>query len=174
MDLIRALYPLRTYLVISGVEKPNVMTADWVVPLSFEPPLLGVSISKKRHTYSVIKRVWEFVISVPKVEMLEDVWTAGTKSGRNVNKFEVTSLRTKPSMKVSVPSLEGCVANIECVVEREVETGDHVLFVGRILHVDASSEAFSGELPRNDFPFLLHLGKDVFTTTSGEILRAGG
>ena len=172
MELIRALYPLRTYLVVSGVERPNVMTADWVVPLSFEPPLLGVSISKKRHTYSIIRQDKEFVISVPRVEMLDDVWVAGTKSGREVDKFKITSLRTKPSSRVSVPSLEGCIANIECVLERELETGDHVLFIGKILHADVSPEAFSEGLPREDFPFLLHVGRDMFTTTSGKVLRA--
>ncbi len=38
--MLEYLYPLRTYLIVSGVEKPNVMTADWVVPLSFSHSFL--------------------------------------------------------------------------------------------------------------------------------------
>ena len=57
MELWRLLYPLRTYLIVSGtLEKPNVMTADWVIPLSFQPELVGIGIGKKRYTYELIKR----------------------------------------------------------------------------------------------------------------------
>ncbi|MCD6196326.1 MAG: flavin reductase, partial [Staphylothermus sp.] len=48
----RLLYPLRTYLIVSGrmSEEVNVMTADWVTVLSHKPVLVGVAISPKRYT----------------------------------------------------------------------------------------------------------------------------
>ena len=93
--MLEYLYPLRTYLVVSGVERPNVMTADWVVPLSFSPPLLGVAVGHTRYTHRLIRESGEFVIAVPTLELLKDVWIAGTVSGERENKFGRLSLDRK-------------------------------------------------------------------------------
>ena len=41
--------------------KDNGMSAAWVSPMSFNPPLYGVSIASKRHTFSMIVEAGEFV-----------------------------------------------------------------------------------------------------------------
>ncbi|MCS7144401.1 MAG: flavin reductase family protein [Archaeoglobaceae archaeon] len=167
--MLELLYPLRTYLIVSGIEKPNVMTADWVVPLSFEPKLLGVSIGHKRHTNKLIKEFREFVVAVPTIELLKDVWIAGTLSGANESKISKLRLTLIKSRKVRVPSIKECQANLECKVIKEVEVGDHTFFVGEI--VDATyGDAFKGGKTDLSYRFVLHasFGKN-FTTNSEEI-----
>ncbi|AIG98787.1 MULTISPECIES: flavin reductase family protein [Archaeoglobus] len=166
--MLEYLYPLRTYLIVSGVEKPNVMTADWVVPLSFSPQLLGVAIGHSRYTHSLIKECGEFVVAVPTIELLKDVWKAGTLSGAKENKMEKLSLTLVESKKVKVPSIKECQANLECRVVKEVETGDHTLFVGEILHV-THGDAFKDGKPDINYKFVMHasFGKN-FTTNSSE------
>lgn len=167
--MLELLYPLRTYLIVSGIEKVNVMTADWVTPLSFEPPMLGVSIGHKRYTNKLIKDCREFVVSVPTIELLKEVWIAGTVSGAKEDKISKLRLTFIPSKKVKVPSIKECQANLECKVVKEVETGDHTFFVGEI--VDFSyGDAFKGGKPDLNYRFIMHaaFGKN-FTTNSGEI-----
>ncbi|MEM2727361.1 MAG: flavin reductase family protein [Archaeoglobaceae archaeon] len=167
--MLELLYPLRTYLIVSGVDKPNVMTADWVVPLSFEPKLLGVSIGHKRYTNRLIKEFKEFVVAVPTIELLKDVWIAGTVSGVNEDKLSKLRLTLIKSQKVRVPSIKECQANLECKVVNEVEVGDHTFFVGEIVNV-SYGDAFKGGKADLSYRFILHsgFGKN-FTTNSDEI-----
>jgi flavin reductase (DIM6/NTAB) family NADH-FMN oxidoreductase RutF len=48
----------------------------------------------------------------------------------------------KPATTIDCVLLADAVANFECRLESELETGDHVLFVGRVVasHVSESSE----------------------------------
>jgi len=57
----------------------------------------------------------------------------GTISGRKANKYEKAKLQTRRADEVSVPLIEGCLANLECKVVAEYEVGDHTLFVGEIV-----------------------------------------
>ncbi len=161
------IYPMRTYLIVSGVEKPNVMTADWVMPTSFSPELVAVSIGHTRYTHSLIKECGEFVVAVPTVELLKDVWIAGTRSGAKGNKG--LSLTFVKSKKVKVPSIKECQANLECRVYKEIETGDHTIFVGEIVDV-SYGDAFAGGKPDiENYKFILHAGFGKnFTTNSSE------
>ncbi|AIY90606.1 flavin reductase family protein [Geoglobus acetivorans] len=167
------LYPLRTYLVVAGtVEKPNPMTADWVVPLSFNPPLLGVAIGKTRHTRKLIEEQKDFVIAVPTVELLRDVWVAGTVSGAKENKAEKMSATFIPSEKVSAPSIKECQANLECRVVREVEVGDHIFFVGEIVNVSHGDAFENGKPNTKDYKFLMHAFTGAnFTCQSDEVFK---
>ncbi|MFN3384192.1 MAG: flavin reductase family protein [Archaeoglobaceae archaeon] len=166
--MLELLYPLRTYLIVSGVEKPNVMTADWVVPLSFEPQMLGVAIGHKRYTTKLIKECKEFVVAVPTIELLKDVWIAGTVSGAKEDKFSKLRLTPIPSKKVKVPSIKECQANIECKVVNEVETGDHTFFVGEIV-ASTIGDAFKDQKPDLSYRFVMHAGFGKnFTTNSSE------
>ncbi|MCS7121068.1 MAG: flavin reductase family protein [Archaeoglobaceae archaeon] len=169
--MLEYLYPFRTYLIVSGVEKPNVMTADWVVPLSLNPQMLGVAIGHKRHTHFLIKKYGEFVVAVPTLELLKDVWTAGTVSGAKEDKLAKMSLTLIRSRKVKVPSIKECQANIECKVVKDVETGDHTFFIAEI--VDATfGDAFAKGKPDLNYKFLLHasFGKR-FTTNSKDVFE---
>ncbi len=169
--MLELLYPLRTYLIVSGIEKPNVMAADWVVPLSFEPKLLGVSVGHRRYTNKLIKEFKEFVVAVPTIELLRDVWLAGSVSGAKEDKISKLKLTLVNSRKVRVPSIKECQANLECKVVKEVEVGDHTFFVGEI--VDASyGDAFKGGRADLSYRFILHasFGKN-FTTNSEEIFN---
>jgi len=134
--LYRLLYPMNVVLVSSSCEgKDNVMTAAWCFPLSAEPPLFGVSLSRKRFSHSLVEKSGEFVINIPGAEFIEAVRICGESSGRDVDKFGLAGLTKEKSEKVSAPSIGECMASIECRVVDSIETGDHVVFVGEALNV---------------------------------------
>ncbi len=171
--MLEYLYPIRTYLIVSGtIERPNVMTADWVVPLSFNPPMCGVAIGHTRFTKKLIDEHKEFVVAVPTIELLKDVWIAGTVSGANVDKREKLSITFVPSKKVKAPSIKECQANLECKVVNAIETGDHVFYVGEIVDVSYGDAFKTGSPDIENYKFVLHVSFGAnFTVNSSEIYK---
>lgn len=164
------MYPMRTYLIVSGHEEPNVMAADWVTILSHDPFMVGVAISPKRYTHRLVSKYKEFVVSVPSLEMLKDVWIAGTKSGPE--KLKEMSISLVPSTKIKTPSIKEALANMECRVVDAREYGDHTWFVGEVVGYTYNKEAFRGNKPNLKFKFLAHSAWTDFVTFNEKIYRA--
>jgi flavin reductase (DIM6/NTAB) family NADH-FMN oxidoreductase RutF len=122
---------------------PDVMPAAWSMPVSAEPPLVGVMVHPSRHSHDMIRWSEEFALNFPGPELLNHVAYFGSVSGRTVDKLDVTKLPTISARKIEAPLLEGCVAWVECGVEDAIRLGDHTLFVGRVLAVSADDEAFN-------------------------------
>ncbi|MFH0884479.1 MAG: flavin reductase family protein [Candidatus Micrarchaeota archaeon] len=132
--LYRMLYPMRVCLITSrsGV-KDNVMSASWVFPLSMDPPLFGVSVSKKRHSHALIRDGKAFAINIPSEKMQDIVTLCGTRSGKDCDKFAEAKLVKEEGLRV--PLVKDCLASIECELVQEIETGDHVVFVGKAVKI---------------------------------------
>lgn len=158
------LYPLRSFLIVSGSETPDVMTADWVTVISRKPLLVGVSIAPGRTTHDFITQEQAFVISVPSTDMLPAVWTAGTKSGPSKTKqMDVTFT---PSQRIAVPGIAEALANLECRVVDSPSYGDHTLFVADVVAHTADGDAYDGTTPVTPERFLAHVGGSRFVSFS--------
>lgn len=130
--IYRMLYPMRACLITSRHKgKDNIMSATWVFPLSMDPPLFGVSVSPKRHSHHMIKEGGAFGINIPGAELEDAVKLCGTKSGRGCDKFSEAKLTKEEGARV--PLIAECLASIECELVREIETGDHTVFVGKAI-----------------------------------------
>lgn len=134
-DALNSLYPLPCAFVLSidQDKNPSGMIASWIMQTSFQPPLIAVSVGKSRYTFDLISQSGEFVISVPDKNLEKEVLVFGTKSGRDVSKFEVTNLKTMKSRHLATPLLKEASYNFECIVVKDIETGDHNVFVGEVL-----------------------------------------
>lgn len=111
----------------------NLMTASWVMQVSFRPPLLMVSIAPERYTYELLTKNGEFVVSILAADQMEIANFCGTRSGRDTDKVKALGLKTKPATQVRVPLLEDCVANLECRLVSLHPAGDHVICVGEVV-----------------------------------------
>ncbi|ASA78424.1 flavin reductase family protein [Thermococcus sp. 5-4] len=168
----RLLYPMRTYLVVAGKgEEANVMAADWVTIVSAEPFMVGVAVALKRYTWGLIRKHREFVISVPGMEMLDDVWLVGTRHGPS--KLRETSIELVPSKAIETPSIGNALANLECRLVDERTYGDHTWFVGEVVGSSYRRDAFSGDSPRLGAGFLAHASWTDFVTFEEKIHRPG-
>ena len=118
--------------------KSNIITLAMVHVFSFEPPLIGIGVSPKRHSFSMLKGSREFVLNVPDKELIPQTLYCGVKSGRKLDKFRETGLTPVKAQFVGAPLIGECPVNIECKVVQEIETGDHVWFLGRVeaIHMD--------------------------------------
>ena len=172
-EFSRLLHPLNATLITSQGKdgKANALAIAWIVPVSMNPPMLAFAVSKERHSYKLIEQTREFVVNIAGFDLARQVLYCGRKSGKEVNKFKETGLTAGKAKKVSVPIINECVAHLECRVEDIIPTGDHVLIVGEVLAAHARSEAFKGLYDLKRFKPLLHLGDDVFTTTSTDTVE---
>ena len=151
----------------------NVMPVAWSMPLSHDPPLVGIAVHPSRHTYDMLRFSEEFALNLPSRRLMKHVQYLGTVSGRDVQKIEVAKLPTFKAQRVDAPLLEGCLGYIECSLEDVLHLGDHALFVGKVLAVQAEKEAFEEAwlLEDDDWKPLHYLGADLYSIL-GERLQA--
>jgi flavin reductase (DIM6/NTAB) family NADH-FMN oxidoreductase RutF len=172
-DFSRLLHPYNATLVScqgkSG--RPNALAIAWIMPVSLNPPTLVFAIRRERHSYRLLEETGEFVVNIARRELARQVLFCRRKSGKDVDKFKATGLSLGKARKVTAPIVNECVAHIECTLTDTIPKGDHVLMIGRVLAAYARREVFRGLYDLNRFQPLLHLGGDVFTTTSTETIE---
>ncbi len=141
-DFHRLVSPRVTALVTTVDEKgrEDVSSFSWITPVSFDPPLIALAIGPNKHSYWNITRINEFVVNIPTEKMLEKVWIAGSPWDPKESKIEKAKLKTAPSEKVRPPRLTECPINIECIVESAKKAGDHVIVIGKVVHVHVKED----------------------------------
>ena len=121
--------------------KYNPITLGWTSLVSHEPPMMAIAVGKTRHSLEAIRRAKAFVISLPSTSMAADAAFHGTKSGRDTDKLAVAKTKTEPASLIDCVLLADAVANFECELDGEMETGDHVIFVGRVVAAHMNKNA---------------------------------
>jgi flavin reductase (DIM6/NTAB) family NADH-FMN oxidoreductase RutF len=154
-------------------DQADVMPVIWHTPLSRSPALIGIVVHAGRHTHDMIRFSEEFALNFPARDLLNHTQYFGMVSGDNVTKLELTKLPTFAATKIEVPLIEGCVAWIECSLVDTFPIGDHTLFVGQVLAVQAEEESFeeTWKLGDNAYKPLHYLGLDRYAIL-GETLQA--
>jgi flavin reductase (DIM6/NTAB) family NADH-FMN oxidoreductase RutF len=121
----------------------NAAPIAWTAPVSMNPPLVGCVIHPHRHTADMIRYSEEFAINIPGPGLLKQTAFLGSQTGLNTNKIEAAKLETFNAMRIDAPLIDGCLAWIECGLQDVIRIGDHTLFVGRVVTVQALDEAYA-------------------------------
>ena len=121
----------------------NAAPIAWAAPLSMEPPYVGCVIHPGRHTADMIRFSEEFALNIPGPQLLKQTAYLGSYSGKDENKIEAGQLKTFKSINIEAPLLEDCLAWIECGLRDVIPIGDHSLFVGEVLQVQAVEDAYA-------------------------------
>ena len=133
-EAFRKISPYSFVFVISHDKgKPNGMVAAWYMKCSYDPPMMLVSLSKRGNTQKLIRKSKEFVIAVPNKKLIKEVDYFGSISGREVDKFKETGIKTTPAAVVKAPLLAEATLNFELKLNKEVDLGDHILFIGDVV-----------------------------------------
>lgn len=123
--------------------KYNPITLGWSMLTSHQPPMMAISVGKTRWSLEAIRAAKEFVIAFPSEHQLEQALLFGTKSGRDADKLAETGAATAPAAKIDSVLLADAVANFECRLVGELETGDHVIFVGQVVAAHVNEKPLS-------------------------------
>lgn len=120
-------------VTVATEKKRNVMTAGWTSPISFDPPVLMVSIAPERFTHDLVLEAGEFGVSILADDQRELARLAGTLSGAEVDKLAMPEFRTVASENIRAPLIEGARARFECRLVLHQSVGDHTVFYGEVL-----------------------------------------
>ena len=124
------------------------MTISWCVKVSKEPAMIAVSVGKERKEYSKIKESEMFAINILGEEHLELGRHFAIADGESVDDFKDVEISR---LDTGSPILEACVGALDCELIKEVDAGDHVIFIGKVINF-AEKEGESLIFDKKDFP----------------------
>ena len=108
---------------------PRGLTTQSFVGLSTEPPLMLVSIDKTSRTLAALRGARGFVINFLKIGAEEVSTVFASKSD---DKFSGVPWRPSDVADGAPILIEAAHAYAECVTERSLDAGDHVIVIGRV------------------------------------------
>ncbi len=130
----------------------NTMTVAWGhIGVIWGRPVFIAYVRYSRYTYDVLLNAEDYTINVPaEGTMKEALKIAGTKSGRDIDKFKEANLTLQPARKVKSPIIAECALQYECkmiyqqsqepalidekIKERYYPNHDtHIMFYGEIV-----------------------------------------
>ena len=123
----------------------NVLPIAWAMPVSIQPPLIAIAVHPTRHSHDMIQFGEAFAINIPSRVLLNHTQWLGMVSGLQADKLEVSRLPHFRAKEIEAPLLEGCVGWIECLVHDKYTTGDHTLFIGKVMRCQVDTDAFDRE-----------------------------
>jgi flavin reductase (DIM6/NTAB) family NADH-FMN oxidoreductase RutF len=106
------------FLTTSFENNTNTMIIGWGgITVVWGKPIFMVLVRDSRATYNLIENSHEFTISVPlKSPMLEEIRICGTKSMRELDKFEACKFTKIKGRKIDTPIIGECTLHYECKV----------------------------------------------------------
>ena len=96
-------------------EKNNIMTISWTMVVDFTP-VFAITTGPWNYSYAALQKTRECVISIPTVDLIDEVVGVGTCSGADTDKFKMFGLTPLQGELVRSPLIKECLANIECKV----------------------------------------------------------
>ncbi|MGB9598509.1 MAG: flavin reductase family protein [Minisyncoccales bacterium] len=133
------------------------MTASFLMPISFEPKYLAISVSPKRKTFENLSKTKEFSLNLLSEEMKKEAQICGSLNGEKFDKFKAANLKKEKAKFIKPPLIKNCPISFECQVELMKEFGDHFLVVGKVLRE---------VVRKKDFLPLLHKTGEIFLKIS--------
>jgi len=138
-----------TLLTCGGGNDAIVMTLNSLISVSLEPLLLLVSVKKSGRMRPRIAAAGSFAVNVL-AEGQQDLSTEFARPDRPEGGIAMQRLRAAPGVTGNAV-VTAAAAAFECLLEEQVEAGDHVLLIGRVVALHHGSP--------DARPLLFHRGR---------------
>jgi len=135
------LFTYGLYAVTTGdADHWNAFTANWLSQVSFEPPLIVLSVDNTAVSLPIIRASQHFAVHVYSAEQRDLSGLLGKSFAKHPEKLD--GLRTQIG-ETGCPVLLDTLAWVECSVENEMPAGDSTLVLGRVVaaHVQVHGQA---------------------------------
>jgi len=115
-EAIKALSQWGAFLTTKVGDVKNTMAIGWgSVGHCWGKPVFTVVVRDSRYTYELMEKAAEFTVSIPLTDqMQEQLDFCGTKSGRDLDKFQQCPLKVVDGKEVDVPIIADCELHYEC------------------------------------------------------------
>ena len=125
----------------------NVAPFSYFNPLTNEPPLLGISINRRRgelkDTLRNIEQTGEFVVNIVNESLAQRMVHTSGEWPEDVSEFELTGLTPVPSDLIKPPRVGESPVNMECRRFQVIELGATFFVIGEILRAHVSDEVLT-------------------------------
>ncbi|ESR23746.1 flavin reductase family protein [Lutibaculum baratangense] len=115
---------------LDATETPRGFTANSFASVSLDPPLVSVCIARKAASYEAFATARSFAVNVLADGQKHVSAAFGSRSG---TKFDGIGWRRG---ETGSPLIDGAVAHFDCVAHDQVEAGDHLILIGRVVGYD--------------------------------------
>ena len=117
-------------LTVKDGDKLNTMTIGWgSVGIIWGKPMFTVLVRHSRYTHRLIENTDQFTVSVPlNGQLKEEIDYCGTKSGRDVNKFEELGLELVEGEELETPFIKNLDIHYECKIVYKQDMNPDLLF----------------------------------------------
>jgi len=122
---------------VAAGEDRNMFTANWLTQVSFEPPLLALSVENDSHSISLINQSQAFAVSVLGDDQRDIAGLLGKRWKLRPQKIDDVPYRLGVT---GVPILEGSLGAVECAVTDSLAAGDSTLFLARVIAAEVGRE----------------------------------
>lgn len=122
-----------TQIMGKEILRDNIIALDWHMPVSYTPLQYAISVDKSRLSNKLIKDSGSFALNFMPLSKKDEVLLCKTQSGDSVDKFERTKLTKIDGEKINCSLIKEASAILECEVSNEIDTGDHTIFIGKVL-----------------------------------------
>ena len=120
--------------------RANIITLAWAGTVNSDPPMVSISVRKERYSHGLIANKGQFAVNLTTRKLVHATDLCGVKSGRDVDKFELTNLTAVKASVIDVPIIGESPVSLECVVKNRLELGSHDLFIAEVVAVDVNEE----------------------------------
>jgi flavin reductase (DIM6/NTAB) family NADH-FMN oxidoreductase RutF len=115
----------------------NVFTANWLTQVSFDPPLLAVSVENISKSLPMILRSRKFTVNVLRSGARELAGKLGKSALRDPDKL--VNIAFHPGLN-GCPILDDALAWVACEIHNTVEAGDSTVIIAEVIDVGMLGE----------------------------------
>jgi flavin reductase (DIM6/NTAB) family NADH-FMN oxidoreductase RutF len=127
------LFTYGLYAITCGDETlRNAFTANWVSQVSFEPPLIALSVENTSTSLPIIRATSRFAVNVFDATQRDLAGRLGKGYSAHPDKLEGL---TWDVGEAGCPTLRETLGWVECALESETPAGDSTLLIGRVVGV---------------------------------------
>ncbi len=127
-------------------DEPNIITIAWVGTVNSDPPMVSISVQKRRFSYEMIEKSGEFVVNLVGADTCKAMDYCGVRSGRETNKWADCALTPIPANGMQyAPAIAECPGYLACKVRQAIELGSHVMFIGEVVGIQVREEFFDAD-----------------------------
>lgn len=136
-------FPYVLAVTLDKRDRPNIIGLSWWMFTSWDPLMIAISVGHRRYSHECLEHHKEFVLCFPSEGQEKDAWFCGTKSGRDVDKFQKTSFKPVNSRVVKPPIIDSVTVAYECKIVDQVNTGDHTIYIADVVAIHGNPDRAS-------------------------------
>ncbi|WUH94327.1 flavin reductase family protein [Streptomyces sp. NBC_00433] len=123
-----------TVITSGSTEQMAGMTANSFTSVSLDPALILVCIHNDSSELPLFRRTGAFAVNILAADQEDLCRSFASRQSRHSTKAD-----TRPGI-TGVPVLADALAYLECLVHREVDGGDHVIVIGKVVDLAVQRE----------------------------------